>query len=73
MVRLGHEFIIVMHIAVLPEQQKTLLKSIHNEKLLKPLNIRTTSITRRGTGTYNPPTIGFHIKCQGPDRYVYIF
>lgn len=68
MVRLGHEFIIVMHIAVLPEQQKDLLKSIQNETKLRPLNIRTVPITRRQTGTYHTPTIGIHLRCQGPDR-----
>jgi Mpv17 / PMP22 family/ACT domain len=71
MVRLGHEFIIVMHIAVLPEQQKDLLKAIRHDKRLKPLNIRTVPITRRATGSYHPPTTGIKIRCQGPDRYVF--
>mmetsp|Transcript_37198 Transcript_37198/g.81458 ORF Transcript_37198/g.81458 Transcript_37198/m.81458 type:complete len:428 (+) Transcript_37198:190-1473(+) len=68
MVRLGHEFIILMHVSVAPENLKTLVRSLNNDQDLLPLNIRTSSLTRRQTGTYEKPLIGFRIKCVGKDR-----
>jgi predicted amino acid-binding ACT domain protein len=68
MVRLGQEFIILMHVAVPPEQKDTLLKSLKRNKDLKPLNIRTTGLSRRETGKYDKPTTGLRIHCVGEDK-----
>ena len=68
MVRLGHEFIILMHVSVEPEKLKTLVKALNTDKRLLPLNIRTSSLTRRQTGTYDKPLVGFSMKCVGEDR-----
>jgi glycine cleavage system regulatory protein len=68
MVRLGQEFIILMHVAVPPEQKDALVKSLKNNKDLKPLNIRTTGLSRRKTGKYDKPTTGLRIHCVGEDK-----
>jgi predicted amino acid-binding ACT domain protein len=70
MVRLGCDFIILVHVAVPPEQQRTLIKALKNNKELKPLNLRTSSVTRRMTGNYNKPVVGLKLHCVGQDRYV---
>ena len=70
MVRLGQEFIILMHVAVPPEQQKTLLKALNGDKQLQPLNIRTSSLQRRSTGKYEKPVVGITMHCVGEDKYV---
>jgi len=68
MVRLGHEFIILMHVAVPPEQHRLLVKGLNENKALSPLNLRTSSLTRRQTGLYDKPLLGFRIHCVGEDR-----
>ena len=68
MVRLGQEFIILMHVAVKPEQQRTLVKSLNSNKDLRPLNIRISSITRRTTGKYDKPVVGMQLHCVGEDK-----
>jgi predicted amino acid-binding ACT domain protein len=68
MVRLGDEFIIVMHVAVPFELHKSMQTKIRNTKALLPLNIKCTSITRRKTGTYEAPMSGVRIRCIGTDR-----
>ena len=68
MVRLGHEFIILMHVSVEPEKLRTLVRSLNRNRDLAPLNIRTSNLTRRQTGTYDKPLVGFRIKCQGEDK-----
>ena len=68
MVRLGDEFIIVMHVAVPFEQHKSMQSKIRNTKSLKPLNIKCTSIARRKTGTFQAPMSGVRIRCIGSDR-----
>jgi predicted amino acid-binding ACT domain protein len=73
MVRLGNEFIILMHVATPPEQTKKLIKSLQKNADLKPLNIRCTSLTRRATGKYDKAVHGLRIHCMGKDRYVHSF
>eukprot|EP00566_Odontella_aurita_P011992 CAMPEP_0113580310 /NCGR_PEP_ID=MMETSP0015_2-20120614/30596_1 /TAXON_ID=2838 /ORGANISM="Odontella" /LENGTH=394 /DNA_ID=CAMNT_0000484473 /DNA_START=217 /DNA_END=1401 /DNA_ORIENTATION=- /assembly_acc=CAM_ASM_000160 len=68
MLRLGHEFIILMHVAVPPEKQRLLVKGLNTNKELSPLNIKTSSLTRRQTGRYDKPMLGFRIHCVGEDR-----
>ena len=69
MVRMGQDFIILVHVAVPPEQQMRLIKALKNNKELKPLNIRTSSVTRRMTGKYDKPVVGLKLHCVGEDRY----
>jgi predicted amino acid-binding ACT domain protein len=70
MVRLGNEFIILMHVATPPGQTQSLIKSLQKNPDLKPLNIRCTGLTRRATGEYSKAVHGLRIHCIGEDRYV---
>lgn len=68
MVRLGNEFIILMHVATPPGQTQSLIKSLQKNPDLKPLNIRCTGLTRRSTGEYSKAVHGLRIHCIGEDR-----
>lgn len=68
MVRLGHDFIILMHVAVASEKKLGLVNALHKDKALKPLNIRTSFLSRRETGRYDVPNMGVRIHCVGIDR-----
>lgn len=68
MVRLGHDFIVLMHVAVPPEKVRTLISSLNKNKELKPLNIRTSHLSKRQTGKYSKPVNGLTIHCVGKDR-----
>lgn len=68
MVRLGHDFIILMHVSVPPEQVRTIVSSLNSSEDLEPLNIRTSFLTKRQTGRYKKPLVGFRIHCVGQDR-----
>mmetsp|Transcript_18610 Transcript_18610/g.22804 ORF Transcript_18610/g.22804 Transcript_18610/m.22804 type:complete len:420 (+) Transcript_18610:169-1428(+) len=68
MVRLGHDFIVLMHVSVPPEKVRVLVKALNHDKELKPLNIRTSFLTKRQTGKYKRPISGLHIRCVGEDR-----
>jgi predicted amino acid-binding ACT domain protein len=73
MVRLGDEFIILMHVSVLPQQQRTMLQALRKTESLKQLNVKCTSITRRNTG-FHQALSGVRIWCVGADKYVlYLF
>jgi predicted amino acid-binding ACT domain protein len=73
MVRLGKDFIIMMHISIAPEHQKNLVCGLNNNKELKPLNLRTTCLQRRGTGKFEQAAMGLRIHCVGEDRYVDLY
>mmetsp|Transcript_23791 Transcript_23791/g.35996 ORF Transcript_23791/g.35996 Transcript_23791/m.35996 type:complete len:425 (+) Transcript_23791:288-1562(+) len=68
MVRLGQDFIILMHVAVPPEKLRNLVKSLAQNKELKPLNIQTTHLSRRSTGKFVQPRHGLRIHSIGEDR-----
>lgn len=68
MVRLGDEFIILMHVAVPPEQQRSMLQALRKKDSLKALNVKSTSIARRKTGSYQAPLSGVRIRCVGADQ-----
>jgi predicted amino acid-binding ACT domain protein len=68
MVRLGTEFIIVMHVACEPENQRILTKALKDNENLKELHIHMNSIARRKTGTFQPPLVGFRLRCVGEDK-----
>jgi predicted amino acid-binding ACT domain protein len=68
MVRLGHDFIIQMHVSVPPEKSRLLLKSLKRNVNLKGLDIQSNSIARRGTGSFEAPQMSFHIRCVGADK-----
>jgi len=67
-VRLGQEFVILMHVAVPPEKTRTLISAMKTNKSLKPLDIQTRSLMRRGTGTYEKPVLGLKVHCVGVDQ-----
>ena len=71
MVRLGNEFIIMMHVAVPPEQRDTLIANLKASSEMTSLNIQTTNITRRKTGQYARAELGLRLHCVGADRYVF--
>lgn len=68
MLRLGHDFIIMMHVSVSPERHRELLQNLNNRNDLKPLAIKVSSLTRRQTGVSGKPVIGLRIHCVGEDR-----
>jgi predicted amino acid-binding ACT domain protein len=70
MVRLGDEFIILMHVAIDPEQQKILTNTIGKSQQLKPLQIKCQNISKRKTGTYQAAVSGVRIHCSGADKDV---
>lgn len=70
MVRLGNEFIVLMHVSVEPGEQRRIIKRLKKNKELKPMNIQCGSISRRQTGTYEQAVMGVRVRCQGADRYV---
>ena len=68
MVRLGDEFIILMHVAVEPSEAQKLLKRIKKEPNLEKLTIQGKTIARRKTGTYKAPMSGVRLRCVGADK-----
>ena len=68
MIRLGHEFTILMHVSVPPEKLRTLVSHINSNKELEPLNIKTSFLTKRQTGKYKKAMTGIRIHCVGKDR-----
>jgi predicted amino acid-binding ACT domain protein len=72
MVRLGSEFIILMHVSVKPAEHVRLLKEIKTNPQLKGLTVDCNSISRRKTGTYKDAVMGVRVRCVGADKYVYV-
>lgn len=68
MVRLGDEFIILMHVSVAPEDRNGLLSKLQKEESLKKLHVNYKTIARRKTGTYQTPMSGVRIRCVGEDK-----
>jgi predicted amino acid-binding ACT domain protein len=68
MVRLGNDFIILMHVAIPPEKTRSLLNGLKSNAELKPLNVRATNLSRRPTGMFERPKHGLRIHCMGEDR-----
>ena len=46
MVRLGQEFTTLMHVSVEPDKQQDLIRSLRNNKELKPMNVRASALKR---------------------------
>mmetsp|Transcript_13690 Transcript_13690/g.19576 ORF Transcript_13690/g.19576 Transcript_13690/m.19576 type:complete len:420 (+) Transcript_13690:67-1326(+) len=68
MVRLGNDFIILMHVSVPPEKLSELNASLNKDEKLQPLNIRTSSLRRRDTNKYEKASMGLRVHCVGEDR-----
>ncbi|KAL7528502.1 hypothetical protein ACHAWF_002588 [Thalassiosira exigua] len=68
MIRLGQEFTTLMHVGIEPERREELINSLRDNKDLKLMNIRASSLTRRQTGTHPGAIVGLKIHCVGPDR-----
>ena len=68
MVRLGHDFIILMHVAVPPAKLRTLVSALKQDHELKPLKLQTSFLSQRQTGKYNKAVSGLHIRCVGQDK-----
>lgn len=68
MVRLGQEFIIQMHVSVPPTVHWNLVKTLRKNANLKPLQLQCNTISRRHTGSYDAPVIGFHLRFVGEDK-----
>ena len=66
-VRLGQDHTILCHVAIEPEKRGDLIDRLHNNKDLKLLNIRASSLTRRQTGRYKKTILGLKIHVVGPD------
>jgi len=67
MVRLGGEFIILMHVGVPPTKKLGMVAALKSDKGLDPLNIRTSFLSRRQTGGFEEAIMGVRIHCVGPD------
>jgi len=67
-VRLGTDFIVLMHVAVPFEERQMLMKNLKQNKELKPLQIRTNMLQRRNTKDYIKPLHGLRIHSVGEDR-----
>jgi len=70
MVRLGDDFIILMHVGVPPGKKLAMVDALKSDSELEPLNIRTSFLSRRQTGGHEKAVMGVRIHCVGPDRYV---
>ena len=68
MIRLGQEFVTLMHVSIPPEKRGDLMDKLQNNEDLKSLNFRASSLTRRSTGTFKNAVAGFRIHCVGEDR-----
>ena len=68
MIRLGQEHVSLMHVSIPPDKRGELIDKLHNNKDLKSLNIRASSLLRRKTGTFEDTVAGFKIHCVGEDR-----
>eukprot|EP00560_Eucampia_antarctica_P000544 CAMPEP_0197833376 /NCGR_PEP_ID=MMETSP1437-20131217/18846_1 /TAXON_ID=49252 ORGANISM="Eucampia antarctica, Strain CCMP1452" /NCGR_SAMPLE_ID=MMETSP1437 /ASSEMBLY_ACC=CAM_ASM_001096 /LENGTH=279 /DNA_ID=CAMNT_0043437395 /DNA_START=622 /DNA_END=1461 /DNA_ORIENTATION=+ len=67
MIRFGHDFIVLMHVAVAPEHLGRLVSSLNSNEELEPLNIRTSFLTKRQTILDKKPVMGIRIHCVGED------
>lgn len=67
MVRLGQEFIILMHVATKPNDLPELMKNLQGEDL-NSLDIKTTSLNQRGSKEIGKVQAGFRIYLQGKDK-----
>ena len=68
MIRLGHDFLILMHVAVKPEKVKTLVSHLNSNPDLEPLNLKTSFLSKRQTGKFDKPLTGIKIHCVGIDK-----
>ena len=68
MVRMGSEFIVLMHVAVEPEEHQKLLKHLKKNPRLDGLHLTCNSVQRRFTGTYDKPVMGIQVRCVGADK-----
>jgi predicted amino acid-binding ACT domain protein len=68
MVRLGGEFIVLMHTSIPPEKTKELRATLNRNAHLKGLNVKCSPISRRKTGTYDAAVMGIHLRCVGADK-----
>jgi predicted amino acid-binding ACT domain protein len=68
MIRLGQDFTTLMHVSIEPEKQRALIKSLRDNKDLRPMKIRASSLTRRQTGKYKNSVVGFKIHVVGADK-----
>ncbi|KAL3811060.1 hypothetical protein ACHAXA_004571 [Cyclostephanos tholiformis] len=70
MVRLGQEFITLMHVAIEPDRRETLMDSLRDKEELKMLNIRASGLRRRETGSYMSTVLSsFHLISSVPFDY----
>ena len=68
MVRLGQEFIILMHVAVAPEKAESLMASFQSNPTLEELNIQATKCGKRDNEKEEKAVLGMRIHCVGKDR-----
>jgi len=68
MVRLGDEFIVMMHVAVDPSESQNLVKYVQKQKTLKDLTVHANTISRRKTGTYQVAMTGVRLRCVAADK-----
>lgn len=67
MVRMGTEFVILMHVSTKPENRKRLVQSLNDANELKPLNVRVSGLTRRET-MQRYKEVGITVHMVGEDK-----
>eukprot|EP00590_Aulacoseira_subarctica_P006161 CAMPEP_0172420532 /NCGR_PEP_ID=MMETSP1064-20121228/6896_1 /TAXON_ID=202472 /ORGANISM="Aulacoseira subarctica , Strain CCAP 1002/5" /LENGTH=409 /DNA_ID=CAMNT_0013160537 /DNA_START=220 /DNA_END=1446 /DNA_ORIENTATION=+ len=68
MIRMGHDFIILMHISAEPKDKIRLEKALRTDEHLKPLNVRISSLLSRRETLQRKRQYGIRIHCVGKDQ-----
>jgi predicted amino acid-binding ACT domain protein len=68
MVRLGQEFIIQMHVSVLPDKQAAFVASLQSNPSLHELNIHATMLNSRCYKSTPKAVLGMQLHCVGRDK-----
>jgi len=68
MVRMGHDFIILMHVSAQPKDKLTLFNALRTEEALKPLDVRVSSLLSRRETLQRRRQYGIRVHCVGKDQ-----
>lgn len=66
--RMGHDFIILMHVSTQPKDKVKLCNALRMEEALKPLDVRVSSLLSRRETLQRRRQYGIRVHCVGKDR-----
>jgi len=66
--RMGHDFIILMHVSTKPESKSKLVAALNENQELKPLNVRVSGLMSRRETLQRSRQYGIRVHCVGEDR-----